>query len=256
MLNFFKILIIVVTVAHSNFAFGQGFDWQWSARLPFETSRMYLGIGTQYEFQFASGEISFLEDKISCQNFDGGKGKNYVFGLNFEYWEELNRFAYRSSIRCGISTFASQSIDYVPHSPNIIAEYENKLTLDFLKIDFKIGGKYRIANTHLNVGADLMLSFIINHTFKATEEILGPPEMPPFSTNPPSYIRDILRGATNSFNRIQFYPALSIGYDLQLGLGTYAEPNFSLLISPQSMFSNDNVTNYLISFGINFYRKI
>jgi hypothetical protein len=99
-----------------------------------------------------------------------------------------------------------------------------------------------------------MLSFIVSKTFKATEEILGPPEIPPFPNN--SYKREILNGELNTFNFVQFYPSLSIGYDLQLGLGTYIEPNFTLLIPARSMFSNDNVKNYLISFGINFYRKV
>jgi hypothetical protein len=147
MLNLFKILLIKIlliiivfgTYSNSNFVFGQGFDWQWSARLPFQAPRLYLGIGSQYGFQFASGDISFLEDKIQCQNFNDGTGNNYVLGLNFEYWEELNQFAYRGSILYGISTLNSSSIDYIPYSSDIIAEYETKLSLNFSKIDVKIG---------------------------------------------------------------------------------------------------------------------
>ena len=251
-----KILLLTVFVFHSNFAYGQGFDWQWSARMPFQTPRLYWGVSLQYGFQFASGDISFLEDKIQCPKFTDGSGNNFAFGLNFEYWEKLNRFAYRGSIQYGVNTLTSKSLDNVPYSQSLIAKYENKLELNFSKIGFKIGGKYRIANTHFNIGADLMLSFIIDKTFKATEEILGPPEIPPFSTNPPSYKRDILNGEINTFNLFQLEPSLSIGYDLQLGLGTYISPHFTLLIPTKSMFSNDNLTNFSTSFGIIFYRRI
>ena len=248
-------MILIIGGIYSSTVFGQGFDWQGSARLPFETPRSYLGFNLQYGFQFASGEISFLENQIQCPNFNDGNGKKFSIGLNFESWEKFNRFAYRTSLQYNTNYLSSSLREFVPYSSNLIAEFENKLTLNFSKIDFKIGGKYRIANSHLNFGADLMLSFVLNNSFEATEEILGPPEIPPFLTNPPSHKREILNGKINSFNTVIFSPTFTVGYDFQLGFGTYFEPHFTVAFPTNSMLTGDNLKNLSTSFGINFYRK-
>jgi hypothetical protein len=251
-----KILLFIAFFTFSVPIFSQGFDWQWSARLPFETPRLYYGGNFQYGLSTVYGEISFLEDKIQCQNFQNGNGNLLSFGLNAEYWEERNRFAYRATLQFDVNQFVSKSKDFVPIDSTIIAEYETALTQNFQKINVGIGGKYRIANTHFNIGADLFFSFLINNSFTVTEEILGPPEVPPFSTNPPSYKRDVLDGKINSLNKVQIIPTVSIGYDLQLGLGTYIEPNISLQIPLFSVFSGATVTNSLVSFGLKIHRKI
>jgi hypothetical protein len=251
----FPTLLLLFATA-GNLIYAQGFNWQWSARLPFEISRNYWGISAKFGLQYAVGNISFLENKIQCVDYVDGNGNDISLGATFEHWEKYNRFAYRAGLQYKNNSISSYSIDYVPLNSAITAEYRNELAINFSEINLNIGAKYRILNTHFNIGTDIIASYIFEKTFNVTEEILGPPEVPPFTTNPPSYKRDILNGEIASMHYFQIKPAISIGYDMQLGRGTYFEPNISFTIPTFSMFKGTNVHNYITSLGINFYRKI
>lgn len=250
-----KFILLILILGTSNLLFCQGFDWQWSPRLPFDNPRLYWGFNASYNVLSASGNISFLENRITCQDFNDGDGYKVNVGGNIEYWDKLNRFAYRAGLNYNINSLNSYSKDFVPISPTLTAEYENKLALNYSFVSINAGAKYQIGRTHINIGADLVLSFIITKNFKVTEEILGPPEMPPFNTNPRSYKRDVLNGEINAMNVIQINPAFTVSYDLQLGLGTYIEPNFIFLAPIRSMFTDNDIANYEFAFGVKFYRK-
>jgi hypothetical protein len=143
-------------------------------------------------------------------------------------------------------------IDFVPHSPDIIGEYQTSLSMNYSKINLQAGIKYRILESHFNIGADILLAYIIENNFLVTEKILGPPELPPFNTIPPSYKREIIAGEMRTINKFKIQPSFSIGYDMQLARGTYIEPNISFTPSTHTMFYGDKVNYYAIIFGIKF----
>lgn len=233
----------------------QGFDWQYSARLPFETPRFYWGFNTQFGLQSSNGRILFSENTIQCQNFEDAAGNNYSLGIQCEYWERQNRYTFRAALQYGFNTISSKSTDFIPYSSTLTAEFENQLNISFSQINLKAGGKYRIAQTHLNIGANLALAFIVLNDFNITERIVGPPEIPPFAGTSNPYEREILNGQISSFVPLRFYPEINIGYDIELGLGTYLEPTLTLAFPLTSMFSGAKVSNYSTSFGLKFYRK-
>lgn len=244
-----RLFIIFIFTSSINI-FGQGFAWQYSPRLPFKTPKLFYGINANFGLVTSKGNVTFLENKITCPKFENGNGTNFSVGINFEYWNKNNQTAYTGNINYLRNYINYSSLDFVPISNSIVAEYENQLALDYSAIVLSVGYKYRILETHLTIGASLDLGINFTNNFVVKEKILGPPEVPPFSTNPPSYERNVLNGEFNKFNLINFSPRFSIGYDLQVGLGKYITPLISAEIPLTKMLSEDNVKNFAIYVGI------
>jgi hypothetical protein len=234
----------------------QGFDWQYSARLPFDAPHYYIGISARYGLNWTTGNISFLENKLRCPDFYDATGNGFNIGIATQYWLDDSRYALHANLYYSNHSLNASIIDRVPLTSTLTAEYETNLNLSFSQLNLLIGGKYRIPSTHLNIGADIGIAYNINRTFDVTETILGPIEVPPFQTNPPSYSRDVINGELNQMHALYINPNINISYDIPLGIGTYIEPMLSLNIPLYSIMNGDNVHNYSIQFAINILRGI
>ena len=148
---------------------------------------------------------------------------------------------------------SSTVIDYVPVTPNITGEYENKLELKTSNINFAVGLKYRLFGSHLSLGAKLLLSYIFQHDYTVTETILGPAELPPFNTYPPSYSREVINGSIPDIVRFRTAPLLEIGYDISIMKGNYIEPSISFIPPTGSYFKTSNTPVNTFSFGVKWY---
>jgi len=246
------ITIILMLITYSNLL-SQGFDWQFSARLPVVNPQNYYGISLSYGLDYSVGRISFLEKNCNCPDFINADGNNFGLGINYTRWEKYNRYAIYTALRYNNFNMSSSSIDNVPLSKDIIAQYKISLDYNFFQIELQTGINYRILETHLLLGAGINISSTFNNNFTANEEILGPAEVPPLQTNPPSYKRKISDGELKELNKFQIRPHIKLNYDLQLGRKTYMEPNIYLSFPLWSLFSGDKVKHYSFLFGINFY---
>ncbi len=244
---FFTIILLLFSKIDS---FGQGFDWQYSARLPFNSPKLFYGMNANFGLVSSKGTLTFLEDKILCPKFKDGEGNNFAVGLNFEYWNKDNQSAYIGSINYLRNYIDYKFLDFVPLSNDIVAKYETKLALDYSTIVLSAGYKYRILESHFTIAASLDIGIHLTNDFVVKEKILGPPEVPPFSTNPPSYERNILNGEFNKFTLFNLLPRLHLGYDMQLGLGKYVTPFVSIGLPITKMLQEDDVTNFVVSAGL------
>lgn len=199
--------------------------------------------------QYLRGSITFLEDRIACPDFTGGKGNSFVAGLAFEHWEKYNRFCIRAGVSFEYMNLRTATIDYVPLSPYLTGEYETSLLMQHSQINVHAGIKYRILNTHWGVGADLLLCAVAGDSFSVTETILGPPEVPPFGTLPPSFSRTLITGHSD-VNRLRLQPLISVGYDIPLFRGTYIEPTLYFTLPTFTLLSGDNIRNYNVFLGV------
>jgi hypothetical protein len=247
-LIFFIVLCSCVNV------FGQGFDWQWSPRLPFTNTHTYLGVIGNYGLSSLSGNISFLENRITCESFSDAAGRGWSAGLILEHWLHYNDFAFSAAVRYENNILTSDVIDNVPLSPTLTGKYKTDLDLDCSSIALSLAVKYR-AYKHLVVGAGIDVSMPLNTSFDVSEHILST-DIPPFSTNPPSYDRQILNGEIDAFSIAQVTPNIMIGYDLQFGLGWYFEPHLSVGYDANSLFVNDNVSVFRAKLGLTIYRAL
>ena len=250
----FKYFVIIFFLFISSVcSIAQGFDWQWSARVPIENPRNYYGINANYGLDYSIGAISFKENNVPAPDFIDANGNNLGIGINYTYWEQYNRYAIYGIFRYNNFKLSSYSIDNVPINNDIIAQYKVSLDYNFHLLTLQGGINYRLLESHLLIGAGIEIGAIINNSFSANEEILGPPEVPPFSTNPPSYKREITAGKFKELNNLFLKPQIRVSYDLELGRGSYVEPNVCFSIPLWSMFSGDKVRHYSILFGINYY---
>lgn len=252
-INYISKLILIVyvlfvyNIEESN---AQGFPWQYSARLPVDIPKFYYGINVNYGYIISKGALSFLEDDINCLSFKNGTGSSLSFGINGEYWNQTNSFAYTFALNYIINNLNYKFTDFVPISKDITAEYENRLDLDYSNIAANVGIKYRLLNTHFHLGAGLSIATSLLSNFNVKERIIGPETMPPFQTNPPSYERDIINGQFDDFSIIEFYPNISFGYDLNFGNGKYLTPVVSMYIPIMDVMKHDNVRNLIFTAGI------
>ena len=248
------IIFIIITTINLQ---SQGFDWQWSARFPVINPQNYYGFNVNYGINYSIGNITFRENNVSCPDFINANGNNIGFGINYIYWERNNSYAVYGALRYNNFSISTNSIDNVPITDDIIAQYKITLDCNFHQIDLQCGINYRVINysvlEHFFLGAGIEIGTIVNNDFVAMEEILGPPEVPPFSTNPKSYKREITSGQFNKINKFNIKPQVKIGYNLELGRGSYIEPNICFSIPLRSMFSDDKINHYSILFGINFF---
>jgi len=254
MLKYFVITLFLFVP--STYLKSQGFDWQWSARCPINNPQNYYGINANYGFNYFIGSISFNENNVSAPNFIDINGNNFGIGINYEHWGKYNRYAFYGTLRYNNLTLSSYTIDNVPLTDDIIAQYKISLDYNFNLLTLHSGINYRILETHFLLGAGIGLGAIVNNVFYANEEILGPAEVPPFPTNPPSYKREITTGELKKINSFFVNTHIKIGYNLDIGKGSYIEPNLCFSIPLGSMFSTEKLSNYAISFGINYYTSL
>ncbi len=251
--NISFVFLVFITMCFSSIGISaQGFDWQYSARLPFETPNFYYGAKIGFNSANINGKITFIENNIRCPKFDRGSEIDYYFDINIERWLEKNQIAILASLGYVYNNSKYSFVDLVPISNKITAEYENKLNFLFSSINMSLGAKYRILQTHLHIGAAVEISANFAATYNVKEKILGPIEVPPFNTLPPSYEREVLAGKFYQIQPVVFSPKLELGYDLQLGLSKYITPVVSLSIPTMSIIKSDNVRKLAYSFGLRY----
>ena len=249
----YRTIILFFIICYSNLL-SQGFDWQWSARFPVKNPQDYYGLNINYGLDYLVGHISMLEDRVDCPDFVGANGSHFGIGLNYTHWEKNNRYAIYGLLQYNAFSVSAYSIDKVPLTDDVIARYKISLDYNFNQIELLVGVNYRILETHFSIGAGINIGGLFNGSFSVNEEILGPADVPPFQTNPPSYSREIVAGELKSLNIFQIRPHIKLSYNLQLGRGTYIEPNLCYKIPLGSIFNGDDVLHNSILFGVSFYR--
>ena len=135
-------------------AFSQGFDWQYSARLPFKTPDLFFGIDGGVDYVLHTTDFNICEEDIVCDTFDIGYGIGYHGGLKAEFWSSAQLAVFGT---IGVSylpgSFKNQNTyKYPPDVGDVILEYEyNSKQVNILG---EIGVKYR-------------LNFLLPHLFAA-----------------------------------------------------------------------------------------
>ena len=88
--NYILFLFFFVPIT---FGFAQGFDWQYSPRLPFKFPYLFGGISYNPGYTLNHGNMYLQELEqtklIDCCNFTNGTGFSNSFGLDIEYWLSL-----------------------------------------------------------------------------------------------------------------------------------------------------------------------
>jgi hypothetical protein len=216
------IWIIIILVKAANLS-SQGFDWQYSSRLPADYPDYYVGPVIDYSYYFHYGSFDFLQDWLPCCTYENGSGSAPKGGVLAEYWKEPYL-----ALNFGI-IYDIISANFVKQTQTaetaLIWREEYKSESNIYYLTLRPGLKYRVAGSHFNIGAQLNASILLSKSENHYKESLTPER--PYSGG--EYIYKFNTGKIPSPSKIYIYPSLSAGYDLSIGKGIYLTPymNFS-----------------------------
>lgn len=243
------IIFILIIVYSGN---SQGFDWQYSVRTPTKPHKLFLGAGIEYGFYSHIGDFSFIEKSTPCCTYENGKGSGYGFSLKSEYWQ-TGHLAYFAELSFSIAPGKFSATDIQPRRFKEPLETRYEFYSNYSYISGNFGAKYRLFDSHFHVGGLIQLAFMASSRSEYYEEIIGPEDEPPFSTNPPQYRREIVNGYIPDINNILITPTIQVGYDLNMGKGRYATPWFRLALPVMSISSEASWRRWGINAGVSFH---
>lgn len=230
--------ILIILCCNITILFPQGFDWQYSARLPSDYPYFFLGISAEKSLYMNKGNFSLFEEATECCKFNGRNSDGFRIGLSSEYWHLGSNSIF------AILSFSSipanfTAVNSFPINSDTILITEFDLNTKFNTINLTTGYKYRLFDSYFFVSGILEFAFNISNNYEVYEKIISPKNFY-FNTNPPSQIRSLSQGRINDFNLIIFSPGINIGYDLDLGKSYYATISLNLSHSLNKILKNDD----------------
>ncbi len=244
-----SILCTLTTILFSFFlqceSAAQGFDWQYSSRLPSSSPTLFFGGTAKINYGFHKADIYELGDEYRCGDYKSGTETGFSACLASEYWQSGTLalwceagYRYSSVVFSSVTEPEPFKRDGVLYS--LTREFEMKSM--FHAIEVQGGIKWRFAPTHFHVLLGVRGTVALKSTVEQTETILTPVE----------YTQTIVYGqAPLSSMRILFItPVAGIGYDAELGRGIYATPKITVGLPLMSRSSVTSWTNWDYSAGI------
>ncbi len=219
--------------------FSQGFDWEYSVRLPFSIPKVYMGVQFGAATYLHTGAIQQIERQVVCIDYNNGSGTGYYAGVIGEWWLDgdfslLGSAAYQKVI----ANFTQQTTP-IPLSENnfFISEYSLYAVLPTLSVAAAV--KSRLFETKAWVFGGLTGNVIISKDVQSSETIISP-------TGRVFNDGKQKRVFTDDFTSLRSFtvlPELGIGYDASLGNGIYASPSFIITFP---IMNNSSIANWRI----------
>lgn len=244
-------LIIFVILCNSSM-YSQGFDWQYSTRMPSSSPILFAGLGFDYAYNYNNANIEFFENQPVCCIFNNGNGNQYSISITGEYWHKAD-IAYFAKIGFSKNSAIFKKQDSVPRMTSTFkTEYQFESTISYINLD--LGIKYRLFNSHFHTDASLLISFLVsnNNTFK--EKVIDPNDY--FNTDPPTQERIIAEGKISKLNKVLFIPQISIGYDFTFARGMYSTLFIRTGLPIMNTITNNQWKIWNVNTGIIIYRGI
>ncbi len=202
---------------------GQGFDWQGSTRLPAKYPKMFIGAYAAGTYSNHTGAFNFIEANNVCCPYESGTGFGFKAGAAAEYWHTGNIAFSGALVYSSLPVvFSSISRDAVGPGKYWEIQYESDINLSYAGL--YLSGKYRLPATHIHIGAGMQIAYLVAESSSHIMRSLSPEF--PFSDS--SYVVNLKNGRIPELNDLIIVPSLKIGYDLNLGFGTYASPSLNI----------------------------
>lgn len=255
-------IILIFCITSISYVYSQGFDWQYSSRLPFNYPYIFAGLTGGAGYSLHNTALDLSEGNGDCCKFTNGSGLNYAIGLTGEYWirghwtVNLNLSYYSNK---GLFTAPGENLPFTVFDTqgNIIghdtASFENEMNISLNYLNIQAGTKYRLFNTYFFVGAAIEAGLLINQKVTQTESVVSPSY---FRYNDGSQKRELGIHQISDISNFIIVPKLTLGYDISLGLGIYTTPFFTVGFPLQNIAKNGNWTSWDFRFGISILRAI
>lgn len=229
---------------------GQGFDWQYSPRLPFETPTFFVGLNGNLAYYLHNGSIDFREI-YKCCTFTYGAGFGSIFGINAEYWQTATIALSGSLSYMTVTGDFEADGEALPVYPSGLFYYKNEFNTKLSYITVEMDAKYRLFLTHFFAGVGIRFGFLVSNKSEFYEKIVSPPEA---RFNDGSQRRTIANGVISDIQPIFFTPKLNLGYDLNLGLGTYSSIALSAGLPIINISKDSEWLSWIFQLNIKIFR--
>jgi hypothetical protein len=218
-------------IFHFSFLIGlsQGFDWQYSARMPSDSPITFIGACSEFDYSINTGSVNLSEKNIICTAFNNGTGLGWSLGGQIEHWQTGSiAFIGKLIFSNHSTTFKRQ--ESVPEKDfDLVREFQ--LTSDLTYLDLELGIKSRIESTHLHIGGGVLLRLLLQNTNDYSWQVVSPAEY--------YQQHQLYNGTIKSYNNFLVSPFVSLGYDLNLGLGMYGTISYGISFPIMNQISNE-----------------
>jgi hypothetical protein len=220
-------VVALVFAVNCQEVFGQGFNWQYSAREPTSYPRLFIGITGSGALSQHFGQLQFAEKLggdtcIICADYTQGRGTAWSLGIHTEYWLESGDIALYGSVRYDYARarFAFER-DNGPWrgAPNrapqqLITEWSLETEARSVLLD--VGVKWKMFPLPIFAVGGVQGGYGIFFTSQQQERKISPAEHP--------FERQIIEGIFPQFQPIIIAGKLAFGADVPLANGLYASP--------------------------------
>lgn len=235
MRKFILILFILIGSAELH---SQGFDWEYSPRLPYKIPRAFIGAGYSYSYNQNIGDFSFFENNVYSLNFKNGNGTLNQLQFSFQYWNKPTFAVFGNVFYRTLQNDFSQQMTY-PRSngvDNWLVTYQTNLQLSRDYLGISIGAKYRLFDTYLSIGGQITSQFLLSSNTAATEEIISP-DFEHYIDG--STTREINKIKIPDFKNFLLQPEIFIAYDFSIVKGLYIQSSLRMQIPVFNSTSSD-----------------
>ena len=240
------LLSVILFSSMSSLSKAQGFDWQTGGRMPYKIPVLFIGINAGLSDVSHKGDFNLEEDMIECCKFKDGTGSSSQFGLSAEYWHDGYTAVNTSLSYTTIKGSFTVRNSLPTRNGDFITDFGFNSTISY--IEFEIGAKRRLFETHISIGAALKFDVLLSGKSEYTEQAV--------SDNVPFEKRTILTGQIQNLQTVVISPSVFAAYDASLAVGYYASPYLSASYSLNSIIEDEPWRRFSLSIGIRIFRNL
>lgn len=203
----------------------QGFEWEYSARLPRYSTPLYAGISAGYASDGTTTDLQILDiaraeyPEVVCTKFTSGSGSSYRIAACGEYWQNsIMAFGARAGYSHRDVVFSASSPRALMFDGNFLqTRYELSTNVHALCVEPYI--KVCLPSIHAWVGGGVRTEYSIGTESRLREFVVEPRGYVfPGTTSQERLLSSRDRAGIRSFIA---NPFVSAGMDVDAGMGKY-----------------------------------
>lgn len=251
-MKWWTLLVIAVTAATGLSA--QGYAWEWSPRAPRTMPTLFGGVEIATGYAMHTGTLPYVEDLVPCCTFEEGTGIPVRFAVFLEDWiAPSTALTYGGGVTIQNSSFTSTA-QALPDSGGrqIITEYLFDASMTYLQLQ---GGIRQRLFGYVSVGLELRGLISVASSYELTERVVAPDDFF-FSTNPPSKEITLTPTVVDQASVFVLEPAVSLQYDIPLGIGMVLSPMVQFSVPVMSLANNVSWRFLSVTGGVRLSRGL
>jgi hypothetical protein len=235
--------------------YSQGFDWEYSPRLPYKIPRSFIGVSYYYGYNQNIGDFPLYENDVYSLNFKNGNGSLNQFTLSYQFWEKPIIAVFGNVFYRSYNSDFAQTVTY-PRSngkEDWLVEYRTQMQSSRNYFGVSIGGKYRLLNTYFSVGAQITGQFLLSSSSTARENIVSP-DFEHYIDG--SRERDVQNTQLPDFRNFLLQPEIIFAYDFNIAKGLYIQSSLRMQIPLFNATSSDKYYDLPIGIELSIYKNL